>query len=95
MKAAVLHEYGPATNLKYEDVPDPDPAEGEVLVRVAAASINPIDYKVRAGHAQSFYPVEFPVILGCDLSGPAICRSCSKTSWNERFHNSQNFSVLT
>ena len=69
MKAAVLHEYGPATNLKYEDMPDPVPAEGEVLVRIAAASINPIDYKVRAGHAQSFYPVEFPVILGCDLSG--------------------------
>ena len=69
MKAAVLHEYGPATNLKYEDMPDPVPAEGEVLVRVAASSINPIDYKVRAGHAQSFYPVEFPVILGRDLSG--------------------------
>ena len=69
MKAAVLHEYGPAKNLKYEDVPDPVPAEGEVLVRVAAASINPIDYKMRSGEAKERFPIEFPAILGRDFSG--------------------------
>jgi NADPH:quinone reductase-like Zn-dependent oxidoreductase len=69
MKAAVLHEYGPAKNLKYEDVPDPVPVEGEILVRVAAASINPIDYKMRSGEAKERFPVEFPAILGRDLSG--------------------------
>ena len=69
MKAAVLHEYGPAKNLKYEDMPDPTPGEGEVLVRVAAASINPIDYKMRSGAARERFPVEFPAILGRDRSG--------------------------
>jgi NADPH:quinone reductase-like Zn-dependent oxidoreductase len=69
MKASVLHEYGPAKNLKYEVVPDPVPAEGEVLVRVAASSVNPIDYKMRSGEAKERFPVEFPAILGRDLSG--------------------------
>jgi NADPH:quinone reductase-like Zn-dependent oxidoreductase len=69
MKAAVLHEYGPPKNLKYEDMPDPVPAEGEVLVRIAATSINPVDYKMRSGEANERFPVEFPGILGRDLSG--------------------------
>jgi NADPH:quinone reductase-like Zn-dependent oxidoreductase len=69
MKAVVLHEYGPPKNLKYEDVPDPVPGEGEVLIRVAAASINPIDYKMRSGEAGERYPVQFPAILGRDVAG--------------------------
>ncbi len=69
MKAAVLHEYGPPKNLKYEDVPDPKPGPGEVLVRTTAASINPIDYKMRSGAAKDRFPVDFPGILGRDVSG--------------------------
>jgi NADPH:quinone reductase-like Zn-dependent oxidoreductase len=69
MKAIVLHEYGPPKNLKYEDVPNPVPGEGEVLIRVAASSVNPIDYKMRSGAAKERFPVEFPAILGRDISG--------------------------
>lgn len=69
MKAIVLHEYGGPEKLKYEDVEDPKPGPGEVLVRVAAASINPVDWKMRSGAAKSRFPVEFPGILGRDLSG--------------------------
>ena len=69
MKAVVLHEYGPPKNLKYEDVPDPTPGEGEVLVRIAATSINPIDYKLRSGAAREYYPLELPAILGRDIAG--------------------------
>lgn len=69
MKAVVLHEYGPPKNLKYEDVPDPVPGEGEVLVRLAATSINPIDFKMRSGAASAHYPVQFPAILGRDIAG--------------------------
>jgi NADPH:quinone reductase-like Zn-dependent oxidoreductase len=69
MKAVVLHEYGGPEKLKYEDVPDPEPGEGQVLVRVAAASINPIDWKMRSGIAKERFPVEFPGILGRDVSG--------------------------
>ncbi len=69
MKAIVLREYGPASLLTYEDVEDPKPAEGEVLVRVSATSINPADWKVRSGAVKDILPVEFPYILGCDFAG--------------------------
>ncbi|MCU1252979.1 MAG: Alcohol dehydrogenase GroES domain protein [Edaphobacter sp.] len=69
MKAVVLHEYGGPDKLKYEDVPDPVPSEGQVLVRVAATSVNPIDYKMRSGAAKDRFPLEFPAILGRDVSG--------------------------
>ena len=69
MKAVVLHEYGGPSNLKYEDFPDPKPGPGEVLIRVAATSVNPVDYKMRSGEAKSLFPVTFPGILGRDVSG--------------------------
>jgi NADPH:quinone reductase-like Zn-dependent oxidoreductase len=69
MKAIVLHEFGPPKNLQYEDVPDPIPAEGEVLVRLAATSVNPIDYKLRSGAAAGRYHIELPIILGRDIAG--------------------------
>jgi len=69
MKAVVLHEYGPAKNLKYEDFEDPKPGPGEVLVRVQAVSLNPIDWKMRSGSAKERFPVEFPAILGRDVAG--------------------------
>ncbi len=72
MKAIVLHEYGPASLLTYEDVEDPKPAEGEVLVRVSATSINPADWLVRSGAVKDIIPVEFPYILGCDLAGTVL-----------------------
>jgi NADPH:quinone reductase-like Zn-dependent oxidoreductase len=69
MKAVVLHEYGGPSKLKYEDFDDPKPGPGEVLIRVSAASINPVDWKMRSGAAKDRFPVEFPGILGRDLSG--------------------------
>ncbi len=72
MKAIVVHEYGGPEVLKFEDYPDPVPGEGEVLVRVAAASVNPIDCKRRAGLTQDFYPMQFPSLIGIDLAGTVI-----------------------
>ncbi|MBB5058144.1 NADPH:quinone reductase-like Zn-dependent oxidoreductase [Granulicella aggregans] len=69
MKAVVLHEYGGPSKLKYEDFEDPKPGPGEVLVRVAATSVNPVDYKMRTGAAKERFPVNFPGILGRDVSG--------------------------
>ena len=69
MKAVVLHEYGGPDKLKYEDVPDPVAGEGEVLVRLSATSVNPIDWKMRSGEAKAHFPVEFPGILGRDIAG--------------------------
>jgi NADPH:quinone reductase-like Zn-dependent oxidoreductase len=72
MKAIVVHEYGGPEVLKFEDYPDPVPGPGEVLVRVAAASVNPIDYKRRAGLTKDFYPIQFPGLIGVDLSGTVV-----------------------
>jgi NADPH:quinone reductase-like Zn-dependent oxidoreductase len=69
MKAVVLHEYGPPSKLLYEDFDDPVPAPGEVLVRVHAVSLNPIDWKMRSGAAKERFPVTFPAILGRDVAG--------------------------
>ena len=69
MKASVLHEYGAPSKLRYEDFPDPQPGPGEVRVRVLAASVNPVDWKMRSGEARQMFPVEFPGILGRDVAG--------------------------
>jgi NADPH:quinone reductase-like Zn-dependent oxidoreductase len=69
MKAVVLHEYGPPSKLVYEDFDDPVPARGEVLVRVHAVSVNPIDWKMRSGAAKERFPINFPAVLGRDVAG--------------------------
>lgn len=69
MKAVVLHEYGGPEKLKYEDVADPVAGEGELLVRMAATSVNPVDFKMRSGAAREHFPVNFPGILGRDIAG--------------------------
>jgi len=72
MKAIVVHQYGAPEVLKYEDYPDPVAGPGEVLVKVAAASVNPIDCKRRAGLTQDFYPIKFPGLIGVDMSGTVV-----------------------
>src|SRR5580700_2660154 len=70
MKAVVLHEYGGPENLKFEDnVSDPQVSGNTVLIAAAAASVNPIDWKLRSGAMQKMYPLSLPVILGRDVSG--------------------------
>ena len=72
MKAVVLRQYGGPEVLRFEDYADPVPGPGEVLVRVAAASVNPIDYKRRAGLTKDFYPMHFPGLIGVDVAGTVV-----------------------
>src|SRR4051794_7509534 len=72
MKAIVIHEYGGPEVLKFEEAPDPVIGAGEVLVRVTATSINPLDLVRRSGAAKGFFPVQFPGIIGADLSGTVL-----------------------
>jgi NADPH:quinone reductase-like Zn-dependent oxidoreductase len=72
MKAIVVHQYGGPEVLKFENYPDPVPGPGEVLVRVAASSVNPIDYKRRAGLTKDFYPMTFPGLIGVDIAGTVV-----------------------
>ncbi len=69
MKASVLHEYGAPSKLRLEDFPDSQPGPDEVRIRVLAASVNPVDWKMRSGEARERFPVEFPGVLGRDAAG--------------------------
>ncbi len=67
MRAAYVEAHGPAESIKVGDLPTPDPGPGEVLVRVKAAALNPIDLYLRSGMIAM--PMAFPYVLGCDLAG--------------------------
>src|SRR4051812_47685410 len=67
MKAVRIHEFGGSSVLRYEEVPTPEPTSGQILIRVHAAGINPVDGKIRSGTFH-FRP-ELPAILGRDVSG--------------------------
>lgn len=70
MKAVLLYEYGGPENLKFSaDVADPSCGPDSVLVEAAAASVNPIDWKIRSGVRQKDFPLQLPAILGKDVSG--------------------------
>lgn len=72
MKAAVIHEFGPADVLKIEDAPAPEPAAGEVLVRVRAVRVGGLlDIGTRAGR-NPFARLTFPHILGADFAGDVV-----------------------
>jgi NADPH:quinone reductase-like Zn-dependent oxidoreductase len=69
MAAIRFHEYGPPDVLRLESVERPQPEPSEVLVRVRAAGVNPIDWKIRAGYLQQFMPLDLPHIPGIDVAG--------------------------
>ena len=69
MKAVVIHEYGGLEVLKYEDVPQPEPKQDQLRIRVVAAGVNPVDGMIRSGMFDKEGHRAFPVILGGDISG--------------------------
>lgn len=69
MRAARYHGYGSADVLVVEDAPEPHADPGEIRIRVTAASVNPVDWKLRSGAAGATFPVEFPAIPGRDAAG--------------------------
>jgi NADPH:quinone reductase-like Zn-dependent oxidoreductase len=64
-----VHNYGGPEQLKLEEKPRPEPSSGEVLVRVHAAGVNPIDWKIRQGLLKDFQPVTFPYTPGIEVAG--------------------------
>ncbi len=72
MKAIVISQYGGPAVMEYKDFPDPSPGPDEILVRVAATSINPFDIMRRSGQAKEFAPIRFPGIVGVDVAGTVV-----------------------
>ena len=69
MKAIVVHEYGGPEVLKYEDVPRPEPKDDQILVRVIAAGVNPVDDASRSPKYAKFFGITLPFIPGYDIAG--------------------------
>ncbi|HYL90113.1 MAG TPA: NADP-dependent oxidoreductase [Burkholderiales bacterium] len=69
MRAVRVHGYGGAEVMRLDDVPIPQAGEGHVLVKVRAASVNPIDWKMRRGLLKAIFPLTFPRTLGRDCAG--------------------------
>jgi NADPH:quinone reductase-like Zn-dependent oxidoreductase len=69
MKAVVMHAYGGPEVLKIEGVPRPEPKDDEVLIRVVAASINPVDVAIRQGYMAEMAAIKLPLIPGMDAAG--------------------------
>ena len=72
MKAAVIYEYGGPEVFRIEDIPEPVIRHNEVLVRVHAASVNPVDWKQRNGKHRWFLRARFPIVPGYDISGEIV-----------------------
>jgi len=69
VRAIVLPDYGPPSALQMQTLPDPKPGPNEILVQVAGASLNPVDWKQRSGALREFMPLKLPAVLGRDASG--------------------------
>lgn len=69
MKAARIHAYGDTSQIKIEDAPLPTLNPDDVLIRVVATSVNPVDWKIRKGYLKSMIPYEMPLTMGWDVSG--------------------------
>ena len=72
MKAVVLTGYGDVEKLELREVDDPNPGPRQIKVKVAGASINPVDWKIRRGEMRSMLPLHLPTILGRDVSGEVV-----------------------
>src|SRR5258706_14090839 len=68
MKAVVINEYGNADVVHYVDVERPEPRAGEVLVKVRAAGVNPVDWKIRGGLGKRL-GLTLPITLGGEIAG--------------------------
>jgi len=69
VRAIVIESFGGPEVLRPADLPSPEPAGDEVLIEVAYAAVNPVDWKIREGMLAGMFPHEFPVILGWDAAG--------------------------
>ena len=69
MQSIRVHNYGGPEELKLEGVQRPEPQAGEVLIRVHAVGVNPVDWKIREGWMKDFLPMQFPYIPGLDIAG--------------------------
>jgi NADPH:quinone reductase-like Zn-dependent oxidoreductase len=72
MNAVFVRKYGVPKVLKFKEYPEPVAGPGEVILRVTATRVNPIDCKRRAGLTRDFYLINFPGLIGIDIAGAVV-----------------------
>jgi len=82
MRAVRIHQYGGLAEMKLETIAIPEPAEGEVLIRVCAAGVNPIDWKIREGYLAEIISHTLPLTLGWDFSGEIVSLGKNAEKWS-------------
>ncbi|HMB41014.1 MAG TPA: NADP-dependent oxidoreductase [Balneolaceae bacterium] len=83
MKAAFFEEFGESGNIKYGNIDKPEPGEGEVLIQIEAAGVNPVDAAVAKGMLNEAIPATFPAIPGWDVAGTVKQRGHSARRFKE------------
>lgn len=81
MKAIRFHAFGGSGVLKIEDLPRPDPGEEELLVKVMAAGVNPVDYKIREGKYPAVKADKLPYVPGRDVAGTVVAAGGLVDDW--------------
>jgi len=81
--AVRVHAFGANDQLKYEEVPVVSPGEGEVLIQMAGAGVNPVDWKILRGYLNGFIPAKMPFVPGWEIAGTVV----------ERGHGARRFAV--
>lgn len=72
MKAFIVDRYGSADRARFSEVPDPQVREDDVLIRIHAAGVNPLDSKIRDGEFKLILPYRLPLVLGNELAGVVV-----------------------
>ena len=72
MKAVRLHAFGDVDQFKLEDIPNPVPQAGEILVLIAASSFNTVELYQRQGYLVQMFPMDLPAIQGIDIAGTVV-----------------------
>ncbi|MFH1262984.1 MAG: NADP-dependent oxidoreductase [Pseudomonadota bacterium] len=83
MRAIAIDKFGKGDVLKLKEVPTPVPGDDEVLIKVAYAGVNPVDWKIRVGMLAKRLPCEFPLIPGWDAAGTIAKCGKNVTKWRE------------
>jgi NADPH:quinone reductase-like Zn-dependent oxidoreductase len=83
MRAFVLKRYGGPEATELRDVPKPEPGPREVLIRVHAAGLNPVDYKTRSGGLRPIQSYSLPVVMGNELAGTVVARGAAAARFVE------------
>ena len=93
MRAARIHQYGPPDVFQIDDIPVPDVGPSDVLIEVHAASVNPIDWKIRSGVQRGIIRYKLPHVLGLDVSGvvSAVGDKVTRFAVGDEVYSSPNF----